>query len=519
MQELQTLTTRHPLSLPVIKKLARSLLASTDWKLLRFDQQRQPIGPETATTPITALLPITVDGVPVGYLGLAREGDTPVDVAAAEVLLESLAELINGWLSALQLASNSDNELSSLIEITRLLTSSVNLSRILGIVCEAAARSVEAKSAVLWLMDEDHRRLHARSVHPNEEEAADLPVVAVDESPIDLEALGGDPVVVEDVLGDPRTASWPESIRKNSRSAMVVGLIGRNGPLGTLHVHSNEEMEFSIHAIHLLTAIANQAAACIDQATLEEDIRARERLANEVAAASQIQSALLPRGIPSLEGLELAVHFHPSRDIGGDLYDLIPLAETNLGLAIGDASGKSVTGALMMAMVRGGLHAYVEDVFHITDILSRLNRAVHEVTFGEHFMTLFYGVLNLRSLELTYTNAGHNAPLLFHDGRCTELVGGGLVLGADPDSKYTYSQVKLHPGDIVVFYTDGLSESIDGDGNLFHRDRIRAVVRSLVRRPAQEILDGLLAAAHRFRNDEAPHDDLTAIVLRVKSAD
>lgn len=510
-------STRHPLRLPAIANLSRSLAASTGWRLACYDAHGQALDPVAAPDNLRdARVPVLVEGNTIGYLGLAR-ADSPPELrlpSPPAPLVSGLAELIGGWIAALQLAKDSDNELSSLIEITRLLTSSVDLGRILEIVCEAATRATDARSADLWLWDETRAYLEVVAAYPVDGARADLAKIDVEKSPLDLEAMGGDLVVV-DLGSDPRVAAWPSRAWSGSRTAIVVGLIGRDGPLGTLHLYSQDEAEFSLHAFQLLTAIANQAATSIEQSALLDDIRAKERLARELAAASEIQAALLPRSIPTFPGIEFAVHFAPCRDVGGDLYDIIPIDKQNIGLAIGDASGKSVTGALMMAMVRGGLHAYVEDIYHISEIVRRLNHSVHKATSGEHFMTLFYGVLNLASFELTYANAGHNAPLWFHRGRCAELSGGGIVLGADPHCDYHISRVQLFPGDVLVLYTDGLSEMMSRSDELYQKERIRAAVRPVAKGSAREILDAILHDADQFRGGIPPRDDLTVIVLRV----
>ncbi|MFO0947553.1 MAG: GAF domain-containing SpoIIE family protein phosphatase [Planctomycetota bacterium] len=506
---------RHPLRLPAIANLSRGLASSTGWGLARFDANGQPLEGLPQFPSITAC-PCSPTGIrsdiSACFLGGFLGDD---DFPAPTSLLVSLAELIGGWIAALELAKDSDNELSSLIEITRLLTSSVDLGRILEIVCEAATRATDARSAVLWLLDESRSRLQVVAAFPRDSRLAELPAIDVEKSPLDLDALGGDPVVVHDLTADARVDAWPSQAWHGSRTAMVVGLIGRDGPLGTMHLYSQDQTEFSVHAFQLLTAIANQAATSIEQSALLDDIRAKERLARELAAASEIQAALLPRAIPTFPGIEFAVHFAPCRDVGGDLYDIIPIDKQNIGLAIGDASGKSVTGALMMAMVRGGLHAYVEDIYHISEIVRRLNRSVHKATSGEHFMTLFYGVLNLANSELTYTNAGHNAPLWFHRGRCSELAGGGIVLGADPHCDYHISRVQLIPGDVMVFYTDGLSEMMSHSDELYQKRRIREAVRPVAKKSAREILDAILHDASQFRGEVPPRDDLTVIVMRV----
>lgn len=512
---------RHPLKLAAVDRFADSLFRSTGWALLRYDASGELLvagGPKTGhadATPDTTRVDVLVHGEPVGSLGLGQPRDAaPTQKPPVEVLA-SFAEILGSWVAALRQARDNDDELSTLIEITRLLTSTVELPRVLAVACEAAVRTVEANAAILWLLDTPKLHLVAKAQFHLSDDLLEAHERPLSSSLVDQEALAGDPVIINSVANDERCHDWPEAIRRREHSALCVGLVGRSAPIGVLHVLADPGTEFTIHSTRLLMAIAGQLAACIEQSMLEKERQARRRLSREFAAASVIQSALLPRSIPRPPGIDIAVHFEPRHDIGGDLYDFIAFREDNLGVAIGDASGKSITGALMMATVRGGLHAYVEDHYHISDILRRLNRAIHDATYGEYFMTLFYGVLNLRTRVFTFTNSGHNPPIWRRQGAVTELVGGGTILGADPQSEYPVSTINLSVGDSLVLYTDGLSESLNEAGEQFGPARIQAAAIGAAAGSAQDILDAILNQAIDFRGDIDPHDDLTLLILKV----
>jgi sigma-B regulation protein RsbU (phosphoserine phosphatase) len=506
---------RHPLSLPAIEHLAQAMAASTGWLLVRLDEDDRPVTAKDAG-PLEASVDLIVQGQRLGKLGLrrTRQDDGSLGRPPQE-LLRSLSELVTSWIHSLRLARDNDEELTSLIELTRLLTSTVDLSRILQISCEAAAAALEAESTLLFLLDGDGVHLEPRAQHGLADELLGVHPIKLAESPADLEALAGDPVLIEDVATDDRCRAWPAEVRRPGNKALCVGLIGRRQKLGTLHVFAGVNADFTIHLTRLLMAIAGQIAACIEQASLERESRQSKRLRSELAAGREIQAALLPRAVPQRKGFDLAVHFEPAREVGGDLYDFIELGDDDLGLAIGDATGKSITGALMMATVRGGLHAYVEDHYHIADIVRRLNVDVHNATYGEFFMTLFYGVLNLKTGVLTYTNAGHNPPLWIHNGQCAELRGGGTFLGADPECEYHVSTVALTAGDVVVFYTDGLSESRNPEGLMLGVNPIRDVVLENSRLPADQIVERLLERSRQFTQRDSFRDDVTLLVLRV----
>lgn len=509
----------HPLRLPLVDRLASGMRNFAGWRLVRLDQRGEPLLEEDRGWTTIARVEVRADDELLGYLAAAPAPGRHAPAAEQQPpneLLSTLAELIGAWIGALRLARDNDDELTTLIELTRLMTSSVDLSRILFIACEAAASAVEARGAALWMLDESRTRLVARALFGFPFDTAQVPPIVLSESPADLEASAGDPVILRSISHDPRCRSWPALLRDGADSGLCVGLRSKEQTLGTLHVFADQGTEFSLHSVRLLMAIAGQVSACIEQSSLRRESQAQRRWTRELAAASEVQAALLPRDLPQIDGFELAVHFQPVRAVGGDLYDFIPFGEKDLGIAIGDASGKSVTGALLMATVRGGLRAYVEDHFHISEVLRRLNLAIHQATFGEYFMTLFYGVLNIPSRELTHASAGHDPPLLIQGGRCVDLIGGGVVLGADPRATYPFTRTRIEPGGVLVFSTDGATELASPTGELFGRLRLRDAAIEAAHRSAEGILESILKRLDEFRGSAPIRDDLTLLVLKAK---
>lgn len=512
--------TRHPLSLPPVLRLANAFERSTGWSILRFDEEGVFL-PSSRRVPLqTQRVAVMVDREVIGYLGLAQSNvmTDPLTPEPPQELLRAIAEILGRWISALSVARDNDEELSSLIEINRLLTSTTSLDRVHTVLCEAAARELEAQAVVLMLASENSDKLHIAGTYPlklSETPGWSTWQSVLADSPLEQEALAGAPVVIPCPRDDTRCRHWPDELRSHPGPAICVGMIAHDRPMGTMVVLADEFDEVSLHSLRVLQAIANQGAFCIEQARLERDSQIKRILTQDMASASEIQNALLPHVVPSFENLELAVHRESYQAIGGDLYDFISIDNDRLGIVIGDASGKSITGALMMATVRGGLHAYVRDVYNIAEIMKRLNVTINQATLGEYFMTLFYGVLHLRTLEFSYVNGGHNAPLWFHDDRCTELEGGGTILGADPQCQYHVSTVQLSPGDAVIFYTDGLTEAMNDKGQMFRESRIQSSAFGNRNASAQQMLDSLLDAVAKFRGEVPPRDDMTVMTMKV----
>src|SRR6185369_7711707 len=185
------------------------------------------------------------------------------------------------------------------------------------------------------------------------------------------------------------------------------------------------------------------------------------RIQRQVQLAADVQQRMLPRRLPSLPRLDAAARYVPSFELGGDFYDFIEL-ERNLGIAIGDVVGKGIAAALLMSAVRASLRAHVQDIYHIDDVLSRVNAALCRDTLDNEFATLWYGVVDTEKLRFTYCSGGHEPPLVFRavKGRppaaadIDELSIGGMAVGIDPTQRYQRGTYDLHPGDVILAYTD-----------------------------------------------------------------
>src|SRR5204863_7721598 len=180
--------------------------------------------------------------------------------------------------------------------------------------------------------------------------------------------------------------------------------------------------------IDLLKAIAAQCAAAIENARLLAETREAEALEKQVRMAVDVQQRLVPQKPPTLPGIDLAAVYVPCFELGGDLFDFIPLPYDNVGLVIADVSGKGIPASLIMATVRAALRAQVDNVYYLYEIMRRVNTMLVRDTKTSEFVTLFYGVLDARNRRLTYSNAGHPPPLLLRDGKITELSTDNMVL-------------------------------------------------------------------------------------------
>ncbi len=241
----------------------------------------------------------------------------------------------------------------------------------------------------------------------------------------------------------------------------------------------------------------------------------RDRLESELDLARRIQQRLLPAAPPQVPGLEVAGHSEPAREVGGDYYDHIPLGDGRVLLVIADVSGKGVPAALLMSAFRASLMSQDVDRSQPDEVAGRLNAFLHRSVDPGKFVTAFVGFLDGRTGRFVYANAGHNPPALVRaDGTVEWLATGGLILGILPESRFESGEATLAPGDLLVLYTDGVTEGADAATEQFGEDRL---VQALLRRRGEScdaIANGVVREVRAFEGETGPADDITMLVAR-----
>jgi len=247
---------------------------------------------------------------------------------------------------------------------------------------------------------------------------------------------------------------------------------------------------------------------------LAQEIRERERIEQELRVARRIQQASLPKEVPTLEDWEIAPHYQPAREVGGDFYDFLALPNRHLGLVVGDATGKGVPAALVMAAARSMLRALAQSSDSPGEVLVRVNDVLCPDIPSGMFVTCFYGILDPESGRLSYANAGHNLPCSRrHDGQADELRARGMPLGIMPRMDYEEKETTLETGVSTLFYSDGLVEAHDSRGEMFGFPRLRALVAE--RGEEQALGDFLLEELYSFVGEGwEQEDDITLLTLR-----
>lgn len=273
---------------------------------------------------------------------------------------------------------------------------------------------------------------------------------------------------------------------------------------------------YSSEDINLLGVLSNQMVTALTNARLYVESLERMRLQEEVTMARQIQLDLLPSEPPSFDCLSVWAHSTPSRTVGGDFYDFVPISDQRFGVVIADASGKGMPAALMIAQIQAIIRSEVNNGSPIGAMLRNINQQILRVSSAEKYATLFYGELDLERGEFSYANAGHNYPILVRaDGSVELLKAGGLVIGALPHTQYESSAVQLQPDDILFLFTDGLSEAIDAEEREYGEDRIRELVLRHRADDPQTIVDLILSDMRSHDPTYPPRDDTTIVAIKM----
>ena len=329
----------------------------------------------------------------------------------------------------------------------------------------------------------------------------------------------GTSVLTSDAQHDPRFQQQHSILLGGIRSVMAVPLAVEGRVSGMIYVDTALGVNrFTEQDLQLLTLIAGVAAIRIENMRLLEVQQEKKRLAEELAVASEIQLRLHPTTPPSLPGYDLMGMSFPCYEVGGDYYDFIERRDGRVVIALGDVSGKGTGAALLMSSLHAAVRAQTTTRLSASEVVGEINHYIYDNTPSNRYVTLFYSELDPRSHQLTYINAGHNPPILVRpSGEVTRLDIGGFPAGITPDCEYREGWVQLDPGDVLVIYSDGVTESLSEQEEEFGEARLIEVVQKNRGRTAAGLRDRIDEALTRFVGKAKTVDDLTLVILKRNS--
>jgi len=273
---------------------------------------------------------------------------------------------------------------------------------------------------------------------------------------------------------------------------------------------------FSAEDATLLNVLSDQIAIAIENIDLYQEKLEKQHIEKELSVAREIQKMLLPYQIPQGKNFEISAMNIPSKEVGGDYYDFIQLDKNHIGIAIGDISGKGIPGAMLMSNLQATLRASAWQIHQPAEVMMKINNQIADTTSSEKFATFFYGILDSKKMTFTFTNAGHNYPIIKkRNGHYCHLSDGGLVIGVKPDFEYNQSKINLSQGDTLIFYTDGITEALNPEIEEFGEQKLLDIIINYPYRTAEELRNHIYEEMIRFTEGESQYDDLTLIVLQM----
>jgi sigma-B regulation protein RsbU (phosphoserine phosphatase) len=403
-------------------------------------------------------------------------------------------------------------EKATLLEVEKSLSSSLDLDEVLELILDSLLKVVKYDAAAIFLIDKKKQQIEhikARGFDPALEPDLQL---KIGQGLAGWAAQTQKSLIVPNVKEDPRYIE----ARVETQSGMVVPIISNERIIGVFSIESNQLNAYDEDDLELLDAFASLASVSIERARQHQEILEKRKLEEELSIARRIQKTFLPDKHPQIPGFDISGINISSETVGGDYYDFIPIIENQVGIAIGDVCGKGIPASLIMASFRASLIAEIRNNYAIRSIMFKVNNLLFESTQSDIFVTAVYGVLDTKNRIFTFTNAGHNAPIFRHaDGRMEYLIEGGVALGTFENSKYEERPLGLIPGDLIVFYTDGVTEAKNENEEEFGTKRLKQVINGSYHLSAPEIQNNIYQAVKDFTGNLPQADDLTMIVIKV----
>jgi phosphoserine phosphatase RsbU/P len=330
----------------------------------------------------------------------------------------------------------------------------------------------------------------------------------------------GRSILIEDAEPDPRVPRYELDFLR-IHSLLLVPMRFHQKVIGVMAVVNRVDGTPFIQAdLNLLQSIADQASVSVHYAGLRETLDEKRRIDHDLGVARRIQTSLLPKAIPKVPGVEVSAFNTPAQEIGGDYYDFVQVDEQHLGIAIADVSGKGIVGAIMMSLCRSALRAHAPRNPSPVHVLRRLNEVLSQDVSEDMFVSMLYMVLNTVTRELTVARAGHERPILSAgDGRGFTIIDSpGIAIGisdtATFDRLLQEVTVPLQPGDVVVAYTDGVTEAMNSQGAEWGLENFLEAVGIAAAEGAHSVLNNVRQRLERFVGDRPQYDDMTLLALR-----
>ncbi len=412
--------------------------------------------------------------------------------------------------------SRQARQLTLLTEISRELTSILNVDQLLKRVADLLTRIIDYQMFSVLLLDASEKVLTHRFSLRFKESVQLKHEIPLGRGLVGYAAQHKQAVLAPDVSKDKRyIEANPET-----RSELALPLIYKDKVIGVLDIEHTRRNYFNEDHVRTLTTLAAQIAIAIENATLYERIaRQEKRLEQDLALARELQFRLLPPKLPVFKNAEVATRFAPARQIGGDLYDFLKYTGHSMSaIAVGDVSGKGAPAAIYAALVSGILRSHAVEEPNAAGMLEAVNLSLAERPIDGQYVSMIYAIWDDQERMLEISNSGLPRPIHCRGGHCSLVNVVGLPIGLFPHAEYDAVTLQAEPGDAFIFFSDGILDATSSKGEMFGRERLEKVADQNLKLNAEALVDKLFSAVSRHAEGVDPFDDQTIVVLKVKES-
>jgi sigma-B regulation protein RsbU (phosphoserine phosphatase) len=402
--------------------------------------------------------------------------------------------------------------LALLYDISLEMSSTLEVDELVRRIAAGVKQIIDYHTFSIFLLDERQGVLRPKFVIRSNERENQKIVLPLGSGLVGAAAKLNAPLRIADVSQDPRYLN----VHTETRSELVVPLASKGRVVGVVDLESTQQNYFTEYHQRFLMTLASRIASSLVNAELYARVAENEsRLGREMKIAREIQRQLMPDELPSIAPLEIAVLFKPVAQLGGDLYDWIAFDDGRLAITIGDVAGKGAPAALYGALASGVIRTRAGRKYPPAQMLELVNKTLSQRPIEGQYVTVTYAIYDPQTKAIALSSSGLPYPLLLRAGHPTFLDIGGIPLGLFPDSRYEETEIQLQPGDVLVFYSDGVAEMRNESGDEFGLRRLADVVRANHERPPDEIVKAVSAALADFIGRVRPNDDRTMIVVKM----
>jgi len=410
------------------------------------------------------------------------------------------------------------DKLRMLLDITKTISSSLDLDEVLTLVMDTLGSLIPYDAAGIYLIDSSKTKGESQYIFTSKavrgyQISFELvePRLKLGEGFIGYAAQTGKPLISPDVSKDPRY--FPA--RQQTRSEMVAPIVSNNEVIGVFDLESDRRNAYDQDDLSVLQLLASQVAIIIDKVELHEQLVEKKRLQAQLEIARQVQLALLPERDPLLRNFDISAYNFSTEEVSGDYYDWVEIFDDQIGVVVADAVGKGIPAALLMAFLRASLRTGVQIGYAPHIALSKVNNLLWDSVEDNQFVTAIYGILDATNKTFVYSNAGHNPPLLISASGDYKIIEyGDLPLGMFREMRYHQHFIRFDTGQILVLYTDGITEAANSEDEEYGTERLAKRVLEAIELPAVKMVDFIRKDVADFTGRKFLDDDGTLFIIK-----